>query len=88
MKPRSALVAFLCALAFVSTADAKAPLLYSNCKHLNSRYAHGVGRPGAHDKTSGRPVTNFTHSTRLYDLAMKYNRGLDRDHDGIACEQA
>jgi hypothetical protein len=27
-------------------------------------------------------------STRLYKLAMSYNRGLDRDKDGIACETA
>jgi hypothetical protein len=58
---------------------------YPNCKVLNSRYPHGVGRVGAHDHTrSGSdPVTNFRRSTALY-LA---NRGLDRDHDGIACEK-
>jgi hypothetical protein len=27
-------------------------------------------------------------STKLYKLAMSYNRGLDRDKDGIACEKA
>jgi Excalibur calcium-binding domain len=42
---------------------------------------------GAHDKTSGEPVTNFKRSTKLYRLATGYNAGLDRDHDGIACEQ-
>jgi uncharacterized heparinase superfamily protein len=41
----------------------------------------------AHDSTTGEPVTNFTHSNYLYRLAMRYNRGLDRDHDGIACEK-
>jgi hypothetical protein len=30
-------------------------------------------------------VTNFKRSTKLYRLAMSYNRGLDRDKDGIAC---
>jgi Excalibur calcium-binding domain len=50
------------------------------------------GRSNAHDRTrSGtKPVTNFKHSTRLYNLAMSYNaaRGynLDRDHNGVACE--
>ena len=38
------------------------------------------------DKTAGERVTNFTHSNYLYRLAMRYNRGLDRDRDGIACE--
>jgi hypothetical protein len=46
-----------------------------------------VGKVGAHDKTSGVPVTTFKRSTRLYRIAMSYNRGLDRDKDGIACEK-
>jgi len=33
-------------------------------------------------------VTNFKRSAKLYRLAMSYNRGLDRDKDGVACEQA
>jgi hypothetical protein len=36
---------------------------------------------------TGVPVRNFKHSTRLYRTAMRYNRGLDRDKDGIACEK-
>jgi excalibur calcium-binding domain-containing protein len=32
------------------------------------------------------PVTNFKRNTRLYNVAMSYNKGLDRDKDGIACE--
>jgi Excalibur calcium-binding domain len=43
---------------------------------------------GARDHTNGTPVTNFTRSTKLYKLAMSYNRGLDRDEDEIACEKA
>jgi hypothetical protein len=31
---------------------------------------------------------HFKRSTKLYKLAMSYNRGLDRDKDGIACEKA
>jgi hypothetical protein len=46
-----------------------------------------VGRSDAVDKTSGVPVTNFHRSTKLYNQAMSYNRGLDRDRDGIACEK-
>jgi Excalibur calcium-binding domain len=63
------------------------PALWKNCKHVNVRYPHGVGRMGAHDETSGTPVTNFKHSTFLYRTAMRYSRGLDRDKDGIACEK-
>ena len=63
------------------------PPLFKNCTALNKKYPHGVGRSDAVDKTSGVPVTNFHRSTKLYNQAMSYNRGLDRDRDGIACEK-
>lgn len=65
-----------------------APPLYKNCANLNKRYPHGVGRSGARDHTSGTRVTNFKRNTKVYKLALSYNRGLDRDKDGIACESA
>ena len=58
-----------------------------NCTVVNKRYPHGVGKVGAHDKTGGTPVTTFKRSTYLYRTAMRYNRTLDRDKDGIACEK-
>jgi hypothetical protein len=64
--------------------NAQQPGKFPNCKALNKRYPHGVGRVGARDKTaSGDPVTNFKRSRRLYDL----NKGLDRDKGRIACEK-
>jgi excalibur calcium-binding domain-containing protein len=75
------------ASAAISSAFA-APPLYKNCTNLNKKYPHGLGRSGARDKTSDTPVTSFRRSTKLYNLAMSYNRGLDRDKDGIACETA
>ena len=83
-------VAVLLTLAPAGTALASAgaaPALYKNCTNLNKRYPHGLGKLGARDHTSGTPVTNFKRSTKLYRLAMSYNRGLDRDKDGIACEK-
>ena len=65
-----------------------APLLYKNCTNLNKRFPHGLGRSGARDRTSDTPVTKFKRSTKLYNVAMSFNRGLDRDKDGIACEKA
>jgi hypothetical protein len=56
---------------------------YPNCKALNRHYPHGVGRWGAHDHTSGTPVTNFKRSNILY----RQNKARDADHDGIACEK-
>ena len=56
----------------------------TNCKQVNARYPHGVGKVRARDKTSGTPVTTFKRSNALY---YRY-KGLDRDKDGIACEKA
>jgi len=69
-------------------AEAGATGIYKNCTKLNHKYPHGVGKARAHDQTSGTPVRNFKHSTKLYKTAMNHNKGLDRDKDGIACEKA
>jgi hypothetical protein len=61
---------------------------WKNCTQVNKKYPHGVGKVGARDKTSGAPVTSFKRSNVLYRTALRYNRGLDRDKDGIACEKA
>ena len=63
--------------------------LWNNCTSVHTRYRHGVGRLNARDRTrSGTPgVTTFKRSTRLYNTAMRYNRDLDRDRDGVACEK-
>jgi Excalibur calcium-binding domain len=82
-----ALAVIVC-LAVVGTAAATTPPVYKNCTKLNKKYPHGIGRAKARDHTAGTPVTNFTHSDRLYRIAISYNRVLDRDHDGIACETA
>ena len=82
------LLAAVAALVLAATAAAKVPPLYKNCTTLNKRYPNGVGKAHARDHTSGTPATNFVRSDRLYRRAMSYNRGLDRDKDGIACEKA
>jgi len=69
-------------------ASAAVPRLYKNCTNFNKKYPHGVGKAAAKDRTTGEPVTTFKRSTKLYNLAMSYNRGLDRDKDGVACEAA
>lgn len=63
------------------------PAVYKNCTALNKKYPHGLGKLKARDKTSGTPVTTFKRSTRLYNIAMQWNKGLDRDKDGVACEK-
>jgi hypothetical protein len=84
--PIVGVIAAAVGLAFVPGSPGAAmatPGKYRNCKALNKKYPHGVGRVGARDKTSGEPVANFKRSNRLYDL----NKGLDRDKDRIACEK-
>jgi Excalibur calcium-binding domain len=74
-----------------ATGAAAIPYLWKNCTNVHTKYRHGVGKAGAHDRTTGTPVTTFYRSTRLYNIAASYNsaRGynLDRDRDGIACEK-
>jgi Excalibur calcium-binding domain len=72
----------------VPAASVQVPALYKNCTNLNKRYPHGIGRVGARDRTTGDPVRNFRRSNLLYRRAMSFNRRLDGDKDGIACEQA
>ena len=68
------------AMQVAAPAEAKS---YRNCKALNAHYAHGVGKTGARDHTSGVSVTNFKRSAKLY----RQNKGMDRDGDRIACEK-
>jgi hypothetical protein len=76
----SVAVAFGAAAPATSVAATK----YKNCTKLNKKYPHGVGLPGARDKSSGKPVTNFRVDKAVYNE----NKGRDRDKDGIACEKA
>ncbi len=73
----------------LGAAPAAVPYLWQNCTHVHTKYPHGVGKLYARDHTrSGtNAVTNFKRSTRLYKIAMRYNRRLDADKDGVACEK-
>ena len=84
----SAAIVLVLGAPFAGAANARIPARWKNCTVVNKRYPHGIGRVGARDKTSGDPVTTFRRSNLLYRTAMSYNRGLDRDKDGIACEKA
>ncbi len=70
----------------VSPAAAKK---YGSCKKLNAVYPHGVAKSkGLLDRNKAKavvadPVTNYTVNAAVYNA----NKGLDRDHDGIACEK-
>lgn len=86
----AALTAVVASAALVGTASpasAAVPAKYKNCTALHKYYPHGVGKSTARDKTSGKPVTTFKRSTKLYNAAIKANKRLDADKDGIACEK-
>jgi hypothetical protein len=64
-------------------ADA-APTRYANCTAMHKDYKGGVARPGAQDKrASGHAKYAPYVNASLYNA----NARLDRDRDGIACEQ-
>ena len=57
---------------------------FRNCSTLWGTWPHGVGQPGAVDRTTGTPrVTNYFANSVEYSN----NAALDRDRDGIACER-
>jgi hypothetical protein len=95
MKIRTLVVAVSAASLLVGVAPAGStvavPYVWQSCTHVHTKYPRGVGKAGARDRVRGStaPVTTFTRSTRLYNIAASYNseRGynLDRDHDGVAC---
>ena len=82
-----AVIAVSTGLAAAGAASARMPPLYRSCAALNAKYPHGLGKTTAKDRSAGAPVRNFFKSDRFFKIAMSYNRGLDRDHDGIACEK-
>lgn len=81
--------AIVLGLAPVPAASSGVSSLWDNCTQVHTKYAHGVGKAGARDRTrsGSNPVTTFKRSTRLYNVAMRSNSDLDRDRDGIACEK-
>lgn len=83
MKKIAAAAVVACGLVAGASSAAAPNVTYPNCTAMHTKYRHGVGKVGAHDHTSGVPVTNFYRSNRFYYL----NRHLDRDKEGIACEK-
>ena len=72
----------LLATPVAATAQSPKARVFANCTAMHAVYPHGVGKVGAHDKTSGKPVTTFKRSNAIYAANTK----SDRDKDKIACE--
>lgn len=57
---------------------------YKNCAAVNKVYKGGIAKRGAKDKrTKGKAKYKPYVNTTLYNA----NKTLDKDHDGIVCEQ-
>jgi len=81
-----AILAAAVALTLPAQADAAAAVHhFKNCTDMHRTYKGGVARRGAHDHRAGGGHAKYRPhvSTALYTA----NKGMDRDHDGIACEQ-
>ena len=83
------LLAAASAISFPATAGASiarpAVRHFLNCTDMHRVYKGGVARRGARDhRASGGHARYAPYvSTKLYNA----NSQMDRDHDGIACEQ-
>ena len=74
------------ASALPATAAAERPLAhhFANCTDMHRVYKGGVARRGAHDhRASGHARYAPYVSTKLYNANVQ----MDRDQDGVACEQ-
>jgi hypothetical protein len=57
------------------------PRKFANCTEVHTVYKGGIAKPGAHQTGM---VTKYAPKV---DLALyNANSGMDRDHDGVACE--
>ena len=83
MKRLVALVALTAsAFALAVPPASAAPRKFKNCTAMHKVYKGGVKRPGAVQKGGKLKYKPFV-SLALYNA----NKSMDRDHDGIACEQ-
>ena len=65
------------------------PAIWKNCTNVHKRYPHGVGKLRATRSSAGqhraRDDVQAQHTALQH--AMRYNKRLDADKDGVACEK-
>ena len=77
---RKVMLAFVGVVLCVSAAGC-APQKFSNCTAMHKVYKGGVAKPGAHQVGMTQKYAPYVNLA-----AYNLNSGLDRDHDGVACE--
>ena len=87
MKNKIALVSILLSTLFIQNAQAIPEKKFKNCTALNSEYPGGVAeKANSVNKNKAGVLQDSKNSPKVSSKIYKENKGLDRDKDGIACE--
>jgi hypothetical protein len=80
---RARLTIAVAAIALVVAPAAEAKRPFPNCTAVAKKHAHGIAKSA---KTA-RSADGFTGTPFISATLYAQEKGLDRDHDGVACER-
>jgi hypothetical protein len=82
---RMPLLALIVALPFGASAvaDASTAKVFKNCTAVHTKYKHGIAK----SSYAASHATGLTGTPKVSRKLYKANKRLDRDRDGVACEQ-
>ena len=87
MKNKIALVSILLSTLFIQNAQAIPEKKFKNCTALNKEYPGGVAEKATSvNKNKAGALQESKNTPKVSSKIYKENKGLDRDKDGIACE--
>jgi hypothetical protein len=87
MKKKIALVSILLSTLFIQNAQAIPEKKFKNCTALNKVYPGGVAEKATSvNKNKAGALQESKKIPKVSSKVYKENKGLDRDKDGIACE--
>ena len=87
MKNKIALVSILLSTLFIQNAQAIPEKKFKNCTALNKEYPGGVAEKATSvNKNKAGVLQESKNAPKVSSKIYKENKGLDRDKDGIACE--
>ena len=87
MKKKIALVSILLSTLVIQSAQALPEKKFKNCTALNKEYPGGVAEKATSvNKNKAGVLQESKNTPKASSKIYKENKGLDRDKDGIACE--
>jgi hypothetical protein len=87
MKMLTLLFSILLSTIFIQNAQAIPEQKYKNCTALNKKYPGGVAEKATSvNKNKAGVLQESKKVPKVSSKIYKENKGLDRDTDGIACE--